>query len=255
MGTDRCICCGAIIPEGMMVCPKCDSRTKINPIGAFTPEQLEWCATLDGNCIQCKFQDECKLSRVSSACQSKEEQRDTAARPTAPGERTKDPMDFEIRKSETTYINVEPHLRLVFRDGEYEGYYDPDPDTGAREPNESEPRIAMISQPMRGLTDKKIAETQSRLAKELKKKGYYVLNTLFKDSCGEEDMKRLGIKHRALYMLGLSLAGMSRCDAVIFANGWRAARGCYLEYLAAQRYGLKILFDKEEDVHPTWKQP
>jgi hypothetical protein len=30
----------------------------------FTSEQMEWCQTLDGNCIQCKFQDECELSKV-----------------------------------------------------------------------------------------------------------------------------------------------------------------------------------------------
>lgn len=27
---DRCICCGAIVPEGMMVCPMCERKAKEN---------------------------------------------------------------------------------------------------------------------------------------------------------------------------------------------------------------------------------
>lgn len=27
---DRCVCCGEIIPEGRMVCPKCERRAEDN---------------------------------------------------------------------------------------------------------------------------------------------------------------------------------------------------------------------------------
>lgn len=28
--TDRCICCGEIIPEGRMVCPQCEAKAENN---------------------------------------------------------------------------------------------------------------------------------------------------------------------------------------------------------------------------------
>ena len=27
---DRCVCCGTIVPEGRMVCPQCEYKTKEN---------------------------------------------------------------------------------------------------------------------------------------------------------------------------------------------------------------------------------
>ena len=27
---DRCVCCGEIVPEGRMVCPQCEHKTKEN---------------------------------------------------------------------------------------------------------------------------------------------------------------------------------------------------------------------------------
>lgn len=28
MGEERCVCCGAVIPEGRMVCPECERKAK-----------------------------------------------------------------------------------------------------------------------------------------------------------------------------------------------------------------------------------
>ena len=30
MGEERCVCCGAIIPEGRMVCPECERKAAEN---------------------------------------------------------------------------------------------------------------------------------------------------------------------------------------------------------------------------------
>lgn len=34
MSEDRCVCCGAVIPEGRMVCPLCEANAKeLIPVG------------------------------------------------------------------------------------------------------------------------------------------------------------------------------------------------------------------------------
>lgn len=48
-----------------------------------------------------------------------------------------------------------------------------------------------------------------------------------------------------LETLGRSLEKMAEADAVIFAPGWRNARGCRVEHLAASEYDLKVIHGKE----------
>lgn len=43
----------------------------------------------------------------------------------------------------------------------------------------------------------------------------------------------------ALWYLGESIKILSMCDAVIFASGYRDARGCKIEYEVARSYDLK----------------
>jgi len=38
---------------------------------------------------------------------------------------------------------------------------------------------------------------------------------------------------------------MADADAVIFAPGWRDARGCRVEHVVASEYDLKIIHGKE----------
>ena len=95
-----------------------------------------------------------------------------------------------------------------------------------------------ISQPMRGRSMNDIMAERKRLvteaATELHIDDIIVLDNLF-------------INHNKppLEMLGRCLEKMANADAVIFAPGWRDARGCRVEHLAASEYDLKIIHGKE----------
>ena len=47
-----------------------------------------------------------------------------------------------------------------------------------------------------------------------------------------------------LWYLGVSLTLMSQADMVYFCKGWENARGCKIEYMCAEKYGLKIVEEK-----------
>ena len=57
-----------------------------------------------------------------------------------------------------------------------------------------------------------------------------ILDTLFDDT----DATPLALLARALGKL-------AEADAVIFAPGWETARGCRMEHLAAEEYGIRIV--------------
>ncbi len=51
---DRCISCGAIIPEGRMVCPRCENEIRTQPARSthYCPSDCKW----HGNimCLTCR---------------------------------------------------------------------------------------------------------------------------------------------------------------------------------------------------------
>lgn len=47
-----------------------------------------------------------------------------------------------------------------------------------------------------------------------------------------------------LVYLGKSIELMAKADYVFFVNGWEKARGCQVEHLIAEKYGLEIVYDK-----------
>lgn len=91
-----------------------------------------------------------------------------------------------------------------------------------------------ISQPMNGLSDKEIEEVREETIRKIKE--------YFK---GEEieiaDSFFKGAPHDAkpLWFLGKSIQVLSTCDAAVFVGDWSDKRGCRLEYLAADAYGLE----------------
>lgn len=89
----------------------------------------------------------------------------------------------------------------------------------------------MISQPMRGKTTDEIREERRAVIAKLEKKGHTVVDTIFTDTPPDTE-------NTALWHLGKSLEVMSSVDAVYFMSGWRQARGCLIEHLAAEKYGL-----------------
>lgn len=91
-----------------------------------------------------------------------------------------------------------------------------------------------ISQPMRGRRMADIVRERKTLVADaavaLQEDEIAVLDTLFDDT----DATPLALLARALGKL-------AEVDAVIFAPGWETARGCRMEHLAAEEYGIRIV--------------
>lgn len=101
---------------------------------------------------------------------------------------------------------------------------------------------AMISQPMKGLTEREIAEARERAMEFLKKYGYEVVNTLFTDEWySDKAMAERGVVKKPLCFLAKSLENMSKCEVAYFCKGWENARGCRIEHEAAIAYGLTVI--------------
>lgn len=92
----------------------------------------------------------------------------------------------------------------------------------------------MISQPMKGKTTEQVRAEREAVIKSLESKGHTVVDTVFADTPPETD-------NVALWHLGKSLEAMSSVDAVYFMAGWRQARGCLIEHMAAEKYDLWII--------------
>ena len=105
-----------------------------------------------------------------------------------------------------------------------------------------EKKKAMLSQPMAGKTEEEIKETRERAIAFLEGMGYEVVNTLFTDEWySDEAMKARGVVQIPLCFLAKSLENMSKCHVAYFCNDWWNARGCKIEYAAAEAYGLEII--------------
>jgi hypothetical protein len=99
--------------------------------------------------------------------------------------------------------------------------------------------LAMISQPMKGISDIDLVVTKQKASEYLRSLGYSVANTYFMGF----DISR--VKNAPLYYLAKSLEVMSSCDVVYFCKGWENARGCQIEYQCAVEYGIKIIKEEE----------
>ena len=103
----------------------------------------------------------------------------------------------------------------------------------------------MISQPMKDKTKEEIIQTRNKAENYLKSKGYEVANTFFEDAWNNENKN--DIIHKPLFYLGKSIAEMSKCDAIYFADGWALAKGCRVERLAAILYGIEIIEEENKE--------
>jgi len=103
---------------------------------------------------------------------------------------------------------------------------------------------AMLSQPMAGKKPEEIIAARERAIKDLKSRGFEVVNTLFTDEWySDEKMRERGVEQIPLCFLAKSLENMSLCHAVYFCKGWENARGCKIENDAALAYGLEIIYE------------
>lgn len=88
---------------------------------------------------------------------------------------------------------------------------------------------------MNNRTPKEIVQERNEI--EDRYKGEYVIADSFFTYTTLESVKE------PLYKLGNALELLAWCDAAVFCPGWEEARGCQIEHLAAELYGIKILED------------
>lgn len=104
---------------------------------------------------------------------------------------------------------------------------------------QAERKLAMISLPMKDITREEILEVWNRAKIQLEKKGYIVVSTIFPQSYADmED---------PLWLLSLTINKMSDCEAVYFCDGWKHARGCRIEHMLAEEYGLDIIYAEDKE--------
>lgn len=99
----------------------------------------------------------------------------------------------------------------------------------------------MISQPMKGLSREVIIENRKRVVNQLNENGHEVVDTVF-DINGAPDNCNMPI-----WCLGRSLQALSKVDAVVFMKGWENARGCKIEHLICDQYGMPFYEENEID--------
>ena len=97
---------------------------------------------------------------------------------------------------------------------------------------------AMISQPMNFKNEQEVIETRNKAIKKLQSLGYEVVNTLFPNEW-EDNVIQIPV-----YFLAKSIEKMTICNAVYFCYGWENSRGCKIEHMCAEEYGLDILEEK-----------
>lgn len=92
-----------------------------------------------------------------------------------------------------------------------------------------------ISQPMRGKTKEEIlAEREKAIESAFRhfNEKPEVIDSYFEDA---------PVDANPLWYLGKSLELLSTADAVYFAKGWEEARGCRIERICAEQYGIPII--------------
>lgn len=55
--------------------------------------------------------------------------------------------------------------------------------------------------------------------------------------------EKLFSKYNPLMCLSVSIEMLSNADYAYFGEGWKEARGCKIEHMCAEEYGVKILKD------------
>lgn len=92
-----------------------------------------------------------------------------------------------------------------------------------------------ISQPMRNKTNEEIEAERDRAikkAREILNDDIEVIESFFKDA---------PVDVRPLWFLGKSFELLSTVDVAYFAKDWDKYRGCRLEHIAAEEYGIKTI--------------
>lgn len=95
-----------------------------------------------------------------------------------------------------------------------------------------------ISQPMRGLSDEEILKTREEIRVRAEKvigEPVELIDSFIEDYPGEIN------KHIPIWYLGKSIQLLSQADIAYFGGKWRDARGCTIEYMVANHYGIETI--------------
>ena len=90
--------------------------------------------------------------------------------------------------------------------------------------------IIMISQPMKGKTEKQIRDERAPLINKLHEEGHVVIDIVLD----------ISEKKSPIYYLSKSIELLDKADAVVFMKGWQEARGCRVEHFIALEYGKYV---------------
>jgi len=101
---------------------------------------------------------------------------------------------------------------------------------------------AIISQPMNGKAEEQIRAERAETIKQLKAKGYEVVDTVFPNFKNEGNVP--------LKYLAKSIEAIADADLVYFMLGWKDVRGCKIEHEICVQYDVKF---EEADEAPTVK--
>ncbi|WP_342997679.1 DUF4406 domain-containing protein [Catenibacterium mitsuokai] len=93
-----------------------------------------------------------------------------------------------------------------------------------------------ISQPIKGLSEKEIKSNREKAIKKIK--------SLYGDDAEIIDSYIEG-GGTPLWCLGKSIELLSTADVAYFLKGWNTARGCRIEYMCADNYGIGAYFEEE----------
>ena len=104
--------------------------------------------------------------------------------------------------------------------------------------NTKKVKKVFISQPMKGKTDEEILATRDMAMTTVTKRigePVLILDSFIQGAPGT----------KPLWYLGESLKVLSEADVAFFARGWRTARGCAIEHLCADEYGVEIIEEEQ----------
>lgn len=98
-----------------------------------------------------------------------------------------------------------------------------------------------VSQPMRNISENKILLARER-AREAISKAYEGEDIIFIDSYFEGGKFGNPIRY-----LGKSIQKMANADIAYFCEGWRNARGCWIEHHVAVAYGITVMEEVNDE--------
>lgn len=97
-----------------------------------------------------------------------------------------------------------------------------------------------ISQPMKGKSREEIEQARAKVRAKYEAKGWE-----FVETCLGLDNVPADVANKPLWCFARSLVIMAGCDVVVFLKGWEDARGCSLEHLVCQKYGVDTIQEQD----------